>query len=429
MATQHSDGARTPNRVIAVTAFGVLVATGAMLVLAIIVGPSNGDVGEETTEEVPVEDPEGSGFVSVADIAAPTTSPAPSTSAPRPPRDPAEEDGAPQPDTSAPQTDPTGDGIASDDAEPRVPEPPELTVLKGPFAAIDVTREFACGLLIDGRAECWGNNSVGQTEPPDSEFSVIDAGNWASCGLRANGAIECWGIVEDFDFESSEGPFTSFAVGWGVLCAVRFDGVVICSASHVDPYPHKPLWDDVASVTAGAATFCAITTDHEAVCWDELMTQTELESPLNTAAGPDGPYTELFVGQGDDVACGIRRDQSVACWGDTGSVETDIPPGRFSRLAVGVFHACGLRPSGTITCWGDDTHGQNDAPAGEFVDVSVGFFHSCGVRASGGLVCWGSNFERRLPVPRGEFTAVESLEIENCALRIDQSAVCWQQSF
>ncbi len=33
-----------------------------MLVLAIIDGPSDGDVGEETTEEAPVEDPEGSNF-------------------------------------------------------------------------------------------------------------------------------------------------------------------------------------------------------------------------------------------------------------------------------------------------------------------------------------------------------------------------------
>ncbi len=226
-----------------------------MLLLALIVGPSESDVGTAATQETPVAETEESGVSSVADTAAPSTSPAPTTSPARPEQEATNENGAPGPDTSAPQADPTGDGIAVDDAESRVPEPPDLTVLNGPFAAIDVTRKFACGLLIDGRAECWGKNSVGQTEPPDSEFSVIDAGNWAGCGLREDGAIECWGFVDDYAFDSNEGPFASFAVGWGVVCAVRFDGVVICSASEVEPYPHKPLWVSVSSVTSASVSF------------------------------------------------------------------------------------------------------------------------------------------------------------------------------
>ena len=192
MATQDSDGARTPSRAIAVTAFGLLMAAGVMLLLALVVGPSESDVGTAATQETPVAETEESGVSSVADTAAPSTSPAPTTSPARPEQEATNESGAPGPDTSAPQADPTGDGIAVDDAESRVPEPPDLTVLNGPFAAIDVTRKFACGLLIDGRAECWGSNFERSLPVPSGEFTALESLEIENCALRIDQSAVCW---------------------------------------------------------------------------------------------------------------------------------------------------------------------------------------------------------------------------------------------
>ncbi len=438
---------------VAVVELGVLVALAVLLVLAITVGPSNGTDADPVLDVAPSEDQQEADVDASRDTSGAPTSRTRSTTATTSREEALAEDDAEAPDAITIQihsiavdvgdedapTSETGDASTDPSSEidetaavatpaTEYPEPELTASVNGPFATIDVTRQFACGLLTEGRVKCWGEDAVGQTEITDSQYSAIDAGSWAGCGLGGDGGIECWGAVDDYAFDAFEGPFGSFAVGWGVLCAVRFDGVVICSASDFDPYPHKPLFDAV-TVTAGFGTFCAITTEHEAKCWDELFPKFGVVSPLVAATPPEGPFAELFIGQGDDVACGIRRDRTVACWGDIARIGADDPPGHFVRLAVGVFHACGLRLDGTIACWSDGSYDHDGTPAGEFIDLSVGLFHSCGVRDNGELICWDADTAERLPAPHGTFTDVESLEIENCALRRDGAAVCWQQSF
>lgn len=439
MPMQRSDDAPKRRRSIAVIELAVLAALGALLLIAIVIGGSDDEVAERARETVPASETEGSETSGTAGTASSATSITPTTTPAARSEEPASPDGSPTHDASEPAMNtaevlPVDDDTATD-ADPATepttefPEPEVTASVNGPFATIDVTRQFACGLLTDGRARCWGEDPVGQAETADSLYSALDAGSWAGCGLRGDGGIECWGAIDDYAFDAFEGPFGSFAVGWGVLCAVRFDGVVICSASDLDSYPHKPLFDVVLTVTAGAGTFCAITENHEAKCWDELLFQSRAVSPLVAATPPEGPFAKLFIGQGDDVACGIRRDRTVACWGDIALIGADDPPGHFVQLAVGVFHACGLRLDGTIACWSDGSYDHDGTPAGQFIDLSVGFFHSCGVRDDGELICWDADTAERLPVPRGSFTDVESFEIENCALRRDGAAVCWQQSF
>ena len=430
---------------------GVLVALGALLVLAIVVAPADSDVGVPAPESVQAVEPEEPVSTAEAADAAPPISPAPTTAHTAPTEESTPNGPAPRSETSEsamtpPETLPDDDENVTDvtptTKTPTLSPEPETNILRrsttdfvigftalveGPFLTIDVTRDFACGLLIGGRAECWGANTVGQTETTDSVYSAMDAGSWVGCGLRDDGGIECWGDLDDYAFDTHEGPFGSFAVGWGVVCAVRFDGVVICSAGEFDPYLHKPLDEYALTVTVGAGVFCAITEEHEAKCWDQFLLGSGRASPVVDAALPDGPFTELFIGQNDDIACGIRWDQSVSCWGFLALIGADDPPGRFSQLAVGVHHVCGLRPDRTIDCWSDGYYNQVGTPAGQFIDISVGWWYSCGVRESGELLCWDTETAERLPVPDGYFTAVESLEIENCALRRDGAAVCWPQ--
>ncbi len=54
----------------------------------------------------------------------------------------------------------------------------------------------ACALRADRTVACWGDNTNGQTDAPDGEFTTVAAAGTRSCGLRTDGTIACWGHVD-----------------------------------------------------------------------------------------------------------------------------------------------------------------------------------------------------------------------------------------
>ena len=174
--------------------------------------------------------------------------------------------------------------------------------------------------------------------------------------------------------------------------------------------------------------------------------------PSSTTTTPTTttPTTEISVGGWH--SCGRRTDGSVACWGNNGSGQSNLPSGQFSGVAAGGwqtcalraghgqsdapagqftavagswFHSCGLRADGSISCWGLDDSGQVGAPAGRFTSVDVGLNHSCGLRVDGTIGCWGANSHGQVSAPRGQFTAVAGGFDYSCGLRTDGTVVCW----
>ena len=65
-----------------------------------------------------------------------------------------------------------------------------------------------CGMLSDGRSQCWGNNQAGQigdgstflrTTPTyvtdmDSTINRIGAGTYTTCAVTSYGGAKCWGL-------------------------------------------------------------------------------------------------------------------------------------------------------------------------------------------------------------------------------------------
>jgi hypothetical protein len=72
--------------------------------------------------------------------------------------------------------------------------------LPGPYTAIAISNYAACGSLLDGGIECWGDDfwDSGALEPPAGQFQHIAAGEAAErfCAVRSDGALKCWG--DDF---------------------------------------------------------------------------------------------------------------------------------------------------------------------------------------------------------------------------------------
>ncbi|MYG57050.1 MAG: hypothetical protein F4165_00385, partial [Acidimicrobiia bacterium] len=62
-------------------------------------------------------------------------------------------------------------------------------------------------------------------------------------------------------------------------------------------------------------------------------------------ASPAAPLTAISAGgaYGGNHSCGIRADQTIACWGSNGYGQSDAPAGQFTAIAAGGWHSCAIK--------------------------------------------------------------------------------------
>ena len=108
---------------------------------------------------------------------------------------------------------------------------------------------------------------------------------------------------------------------------------------------------------------------------------------------------------------------------------TEITPGPFIQLAVGIEHICALREDGSVLCQGSNDHFQATPPPTKFAQIAAGWRHSCGITHASLIECWGSGRVgspgERLVAPDGEFAAITIGWRDSCALRPNGRAACW----
>ena len=75
---------------------------------------------------------------------------------------------------------------------------------------------------------------------------------------------------------------------------------------------------------------------------------------------PSGAFKA--VSAGFYHTCGIRADDTVACWGSTADGESSPPSGTFKAISAGVLDTCAIRTDDLVVCWGDNTYGQSTPP-------------------------------------------------------------------
>ena len=150
---------------------------------------------------------------------------------------------------------------------------------------------------------------------------------------------------------------------------------------------------------------------------------------------PSSPSAATFVSvsAGSQVlACALRTDGAVDCWYGASYYEKVMSlKGPFTAVSVGGYHACGIKPDQSIACWTPDRkegnqHGQAEPPEGAFASVDAGFDHTCGVKTDGSAVCWGNDSEGKTRVPGGRtFQQVKANYASTCGLRPDGEVDCW----
>ena len=239
----------------------------------------------------------------------------------------------------------------------------------GQFVSVVAGPNHACALTLERTVVCWGPSSqerdprwgdpLGPGAVPSGTFTVLSTGEGHTCGLRDDRSVECWTNGEGRLLDTPDGIYTDVAAaGTEYSCALREDGVIVCWSAFGD-HETRQHW------------------------------------------APSGHYVRLVSGGNSywgNHYCGVRDDHLFTCWWDrdarrlSGEVHYESAFATFVDIAVGDDHACGLRLDGTVACWYHDGHEHMGAPEGEFSEIYAGAGTSCAVDSQGDVTCWGRTY-------------------------------------
>jgi alpha-tubulin suppressor-like RCC1 family protein len=308
---------------------------------------------------------------------------------------------------------------------------PNPTRVSGNLKFVQITAGLThtCGVTVDNKAYCWGENIGGQLGDGTTDnrsapklvaggrrYSQIRAGGYHTCAITTAGKAFCWGNGSNGQLGAGA-PFQSF-VPVAVKGGLTFRRII-----------------------AGGLHTCAITTADKAYCWgrgiEGQLGQGTAKSS-NKPVAVSGGLSFQSVVPGSDHTCGATTSQQGYCWGGWGTeiyngqlgngdanigrlVPTALSGGRkWRQIIAGHLHTCGVTQTDVPFCWGWNFDGQNgdghnastSVPtrvAGNltFIGVSTGsqeasLFssndaeHSCGITGDGRIFCWGSNIYGQL---------------------------------
>jgi len=181
----------------------------------------------------------------------------------------------------------------------------------------------------------------------------------------------------------------------------------------------SPIHFEAASVSAGGAATCALTSESLAKCWG-LFAMVGDGDTLNRAVPTQtkGNISFKFISAGLSHACGINADQLLYCWGfnvfadTTGKVFGVLDPTaivtdqKWTQVTTGLEHSCAIALDGIPYCWGLNARGQlgnatadtlrHYVPAPvyggfKFSTITAGVAHTCGLTVDRTAFCWGWN--------------------------------------
>lgn len=226
---------------------------------------------------------------------------------------------------------------------------------------------------------------------------------------------------------------TSFIRSRGAaFLIVALSGLVACADQPLPTDPQRPnlVLLSVGSVSqvsvgAGGVTLnsglaCVVRTDGRLACWGD--------NDSGAATPPTGTFRQVSVGY---QACAVRTDDTLVCWGDNEYGRATPPGGTFTQVSSGAEHNCAVKSDGTVACWGNNTYGQATPPSGSFSQVSAGGGqvsgdgYTCGLRTDGTLACWGSANQGQATPPSGTFSEVSAGGTHTCGVKTDGTVACW----
>lgn len=341
------------------------------------------------------------------------------------------------------------------DASPNK-QAPEVWLVPGltGVAQVAVSSRRSFARLASGAVVSWHNDwrydpddmhSLDRLGPPQTPQPApvvgltgtleLVAGSSHMCARLGDADVRCWGD----DMYGQRGDGTA---------SVQLDPVAVAGLR------------DVVELDLGGEHSCARLRDGTMTCWGsgdeagQLGDGTSKDHPKPT---PVPGLTNLVgIALGNYHTCALRRDGSVACWGNVGlfplpdgstvqgsAVPAAIPIGHVvTGLAAGGNQTCVLREK-TVGCWDGGSRGPTPTPIPNLRagSVSINERHACALLADGTIACWGQNPNGTLgdgtrndtKVPtrvKGISTATQVVVgfTHSCALLGDATVACWGQN-
>ena len=191
-----------------------------------------------------------------------------------------------------------------------------------------------------------------------------------------------------------------------------------------NPYT-PPVRSRNLKLAIGATHSCELLDDLAITCWHNSPYQ-DINTSYDATAVPDGEFTDVTVG--GRHSCALHAtNQTITCWGDNTTNQTNAPEGKYTAITSGWSHSCALHATNqTITCWGDNTTNQTNAPEGKYTAITSGGRHSCALRTSDRTItCWGWNRYGQTDSPAGTYRAIAVGGIHSCAVAPNRAVQCW----
>lgn len=189
----------------------------------------------------------------------------------------------------------------------------------------------ACGITTDDLVMCWGDNRHGQLgagtiddagDPADAhrrpvtvasqeKFAMLSAGALQTCGVTLDNRAFCWGDNETGQL--GDGTTTDRSVPTAVATDQKFTTIAVGSGFGGGATAARP--DTVSA--GGVGHTCALTAQGTAFCWGwngdgQLGDGTTTDRSTPVAVSTPIPFST--IGAGGAFTCGMRGHQ-VWCWG------------------------------------------------------------------------------------------------------------------
>ncbi len=202
-----------------------------------------------------------------------------------------------------------GDGVTS-----AGPQSTPLQVVASGFNQISSGVFFTCGAKATGAGNCWGNNTFGQLGDSTKgqrvvptlvkgglTFAEVVSSQTHACGRTTGGAVYCWGL--------------------NLNGRLAQDTVTLLNNESLVPKLVTGL-TGVAQLAAGQGHTCARTSGGAVFCWglndsgqlgDGSFSNRQVATPITLPLGVSG-FASISAGAAH--SCGVTSAGALYCWGD-----------------------------------------------------------------------------------------------------------------
>ena len=343
-----------------------------------------------------------------------------------------------------------------------------------------------CGVTLDSRAYCWGDNSDGQfgngtytssntpvavsqgAMPAGATIKQISAGLFYTCAIASDNKAYCWGY-------NSSGQ-----LGNGTNTSSNVPVAVSQGA--------MPAGATIKQISAGASTACAIASNNKAYCWGNngsgqlgngSTTASNTPVAVSQGAMPAGATVRQIAG--GSTSCAIASNDKAYCWGGNTygqlgngtSTSSNVPvavsqgalPGGTSIRQIDTTNyssTCALASDSKAYCWGYNAYGQlgngtttnsntpvavsqGAMPGGVTIrQVDTSGYTTCAIGSDNRVYCWGearvgklgngSTSNSSVPVAVSQGTMLASNTVQRiavgaqdhiCAIVTNSKGYCW----